>query len=180
MHKFGFTLPKSVDEAYNIDAQNGNALWTIEIAKEMTDIRVAFKFLEDGEDVPIGYDYVRCHIIFHIKIEEFRRKSRLVAGGHMTKTPDTMTYYSVVSRETVFLDLVIATLNDLEVKCGDGINVYITESIQEEVLTTLRPEFVNDARNQELIVCALYGLKSAGAAFRAHLGRCMQGLEYEP
>ena len=31
-----------------------------------------------------------------------------------------------------------------------------------------------------MIVRALYGLKSSGAAFRAHLGKCMQGLGYEP
>ena len=31
-----------------------------------------------------------------------------------------------------------------------------------------------------LIVRALYGLNSAGAAFHAHLAKCMQGLGYEP
>eukprot|EP00957_Ditylum_brightwellii_P060277 4577832-Ditylum_brightwellii.AAC.1 len=31
-----------------------------------------------------------------------------------------------------------------------------------------------------VVVRALYGLKSAGAAFRAHLGDCMKGLGYRP
>ena len=31
-----------------------------------------------------------------------------------------------------------------------------------------------------MIVRALYVLKSAGAAFCAHLGKCMEGLGYEP
>ena len=40
-------------------------------------------------------------MIFDVKIEDFRRKARLGAGGHMTDTPKYMTYSSVVSRYTV-------------------------------------------------------------------------------
>jgi hypothetical protein len=42
-----------------------------------------------------------------------------VAGGHQTKALETITYASVVSRETICLALTIASLNDLEVKLGD-------------------------------------------------------------
>ena len=45
---------------------------------------------------------------------------------------------------------------------------------------TFGPEFGDDAGNWALIVCALYGLKSAGASFHAHLGCFMQGLGHEP
>ena len=54
-----------------------------------------------------------------------RRKARFVAGGHMTKAPATLTYASVVSRETVRIALTIAALNGLQVKCGDVMNAYI-------------------------------------------------------
>ena len=40
-------------------------------------------------------------MVFDIKMEDFRQKARLVAGGHMTEAPATIMYASVVSRETV-------------------------------------------------------------------------------
>ena len=47
MHKFGVRFPKSVDEAYKLDAENGNVLWTNSIAKDISDVRVDFKSLVD-------------------------------------------------------------------------------------------------------------------------------------
>jgi hypothetical protein len=44
----------------------------------------------------------------------------------------------------------------------------------------LGPEFGEDAGKQALIVRALYGLKSAGAAFRNHLESCMDHLKWKP
>ena len=174
-HKFGVQLPKSVDEANRLDKMNGNNYWEASIAKEMKDVRVAFRILNEGETVPIGYSFVRCHMIFDVKMEDFRRKARLVAGGHMTETPATMTYASVVSRETVRLALKLAALNDLEVKCSDVMNAYITAPIEEKIWTTLGHEFGQDAGKRALIVRALYGLKSAGAAFRKHLWQVHAG-----
>ena len=57
----------------------------------MTDVKVAVKALYDGEDMPIGYAYFLCHVIFDVRMEGFLRKARLVDGGHITETPDTMT-----------------------------------------------------------------------------------------
>ena len=96
-----------------------SGLWADAIAKEMKDVRVAFKILADGQSVPIGYQKIPCHMIFHVKMEDFRRKARLVAGGHKTEAPATITYASVVSRETVHIALLMAALNDLKVKVGD-------------------------------------------------------------
>ena len=75
MHKFGVILPKSVDQAYKIDTQNGNILWNNTIAKDTTDVKATFKALEDGEDLPIGYAYLLCHMIFDVKTEDFRQKA---------------------------------------------------------------------------------------------------------
>ncbi len=41
------------------------------VAKEMKDIRVAFKILLDGQSVPIGYQKIPCYMIFDIKMEDF-------------------------------------------------------------------------------------------------------------
>jgi hypothetical protein len=117
-------------------------------------------------------------MIFDIKIVDFRRKARMVAGGHMTGAPMIMTYASVVSRETICIALTIAALNDLEVKAADILNAYISALIKEKVWCALGPEFGPDAGKSAIIVRALYGLKSAGAAFHAHLADCMQHLGY--
>ena len=66
-------------------------------------------------------------MIFDIKFaENFRRKARMVAGGHMTVTPSALTYSSAVSRDSVRILLTIAALNDLEVKAYDIQNAYLT------------------------------------------------------
>ena len=99
---------------------------------------------------------VTREMIFDIKMEDFRRKARLVAGGHMTKAPATITYASVVSRETVHIALLMAALNDLNVKVGDVLNAYITAPITEKVWTVLGPEFGTVMPVRVLSLCALY------------------------
>ena len=116
-HKFGVQVPKSAKHALELDKKNGNTFWQYSIAKETNNVRVAFQILDENEEVTIGYKFICYHMIFDVKMEDFRRKSRLVAGGHMTDTPAAITYASVVSRESVRLALMIAALNALEVKC---------------------------------------------------------------
>ncbi len=114
--QIGIKVPRHVAEAYTLDKKNGNTLWADSIAKEMKNVRIAFKILANGDKVPIGFQRMRCHMIFDIKMEDLRRKSRLVAGGHMTDAPATTTFVSMVSRETVRIALTLAGLNDLQVK----------------------------------------------------------------
>ena len=58
-------------------------------------------------------------MIFDVKLGEyFHRKAHLVAGGHMTDTPTSMTYSSVISRDSVHICLTLAALNDLKVLLG--------------------------------------------------------------
>jgi hypothetical protein len=59
-------------------------------------------------------------------------------------------------------------------------NAYIQAPVTEKIWTTLGSEFGEDAGNMAIIIRAIYGLKSSGAAFRKHLGECMQGLDYTP
>ena len=132
--------------------------------------------LDGDENVPIVYSFVCCHVVFYAKMEDFFRKAHFVAGGHMIDIPATMTYICVITCENVCLALVISELNDLDVRCGDVMYAYITAQFEEQIWTTLGTEFGPDAGKRELFVCALYCLKSFGAAFRAHLGQCMKGL----
>jgi hypothetical protein len=177
-HKFGIEVPKTAKEALDLDRKNANTLWADAIAKEMKEVCIAFNILPDGHSSRIGYQKIPCHIVFDVKMEDFRQSARLVAGGHRTKAPATITYASVVSRETVRLALTIASLNDLEVKVRDVLNAYITAPVKEKVWTVLGPEFGHDTGKSDIIVCALYGFKSAGAALRAHLASFMHQMGY--
>ena len=98
----------------------------------------------------------------------------------MTETPKCMTYSSVVGRETVRISLTIAALNDLQVKAGDVMIAYVTAPCSEKIWTVLGKEFGTDQGKKSIIVSALYGLKSSGAAFHAHLADCMRIKGYTP
>ena len=65
-HKFGIEVPRTFAEAHALDNKNGNTLWADAIAKEMKNVRITFKILENGERIPIGYQRMRCHIVFNM------------------------------------------------------------------------------------------------------------------
>jgi hypothetical protein len=89
-----------------------------------------------------------------VKMETFHWKACLVAGGHMTEvTSGTMTYASVVFRESVWIALKLAALNNLEVKTADIENAYLTAPIGEKIWCTLGPEFGEDAGKQGCNYC---------------------------
>jgi hypothetical protein len=113
-------------------------------------------------------------MISNLKIEDFQQKACMFAGGHMTGAPTIMTYAIVVSRETIRIALTIAALNDLKVKAADIPNAYISAPIKKKVWCTLGPDFGPATGRSAIIVHALYELKSARAAFHAHLADCMQ------
>lgn len=87
-HKYGIRIPKSVKEALEVDRANGDTQWWDSIRKEMDNVRVAFEVYEGKVEDLVGYQKVKCHVIFDVKLgENFRRKARLVTGGHTTETP---------------------------------------------------------------------------------------------
>ena len=104
--------------------QNGNTLWWDAICKEMRNVRPAFEVFEGTKgQLPVGYQFMKCHMIFDIKYREnIRHKARLVAGG---QTPATLTYSSVVSRDSVRIALTVAALNDLKVMTCYIQNAYL-------------------------------------------------------
>ena len=133
-HKFGIRLPHSVKEALAIDKENGDTLWWDAICKEMKNVRVAFEEYDGDVKDLVGYKKLNCHMIFDIKMgENFRRKARLVADGHKTATPSTITYSSVVSRDSVRIALTVAALNDLKILACDILNAYLTAPCRQAV-----------------------------------------------
>jgi hypothetical protein len=131
-HKYGVRLPKSVAEALALDKENNNTLWYNAIQKELKNVKVAFHFLTEEEQTPVGYKEIPCHIIFDVKMD-FTRKARFIAGGHKTDPPSSITYSSVVTRDSVRIAFLIAALNDLDVQTADIGNAYINADAREKV-----------------------------------------------
>ena len=180
-HKYGIRVPRSVKEALEIDMSNGNSLWQDAIEKEMINIRPALEVWENDEDKLIGYQKIKCHMIFDIKLgENFRRKARYVAGGHMTETPASLTYSSVVARDSVRIAFVLAALNDLDIRACDIQNAYLTADCREKIYTIAGPEFGSERGKIMVVKKALYGLKSSGAAFRALLAKRLYEIGFLP
>ena len=74
---------------------------------------------------------------FDGKIEDFRRKARLLAGGQVTEPPSTMTYVIVVSRDTLRIALTLDALNYLPAKVADIQNAYIIAPVTDKIWTVL-------------------------------------------
>ena len=161
-----------VNEACVIDKKNGIMVCQDAIQKKMENVKIAFQIIPEDEKPPNGFQDVNCYMVFDIKMEDFQRKVCLVAVGHMTHTPDIITYSSVVMRETVCIALTMVALHDLEVKAANVLNTNVMVLNCENIWTVL------DAGKSAVIVKALYRLKSAGASFRAHLAQCMQEFGY--
>jgi hypothetical protein len=112
----------------------------------MSKVCIAFEVLEDNNEPSPTFQEMRSHRVFDVKMEDFQRKARVVAGGHMTKpSSGTFTYASVVSRESVRIVLPLAALNDLDVRTADIENAYLTAPVGEKIWCRLGPEFGQDA-----------------------------------
>ncbi len=124
-------------------------------------------------ELPPGFKRLR-HMIFDIKMGgNFRRKARLIANGNEAEAPATLTYSSVVSRDSVRIALTIASLNKLEILACDIQNAYLTADCREKVYVIAGPEFGSEEGKAMIVRKALHGLKTSGAAFRAHLAETL-------
>ena len=73
----------------------------------------------------------------------------------------------------------MAALNDIDLLAADIGNAYLNAPTREKVYTTAGLEFGAELQGQSiLIVRALYGLKSSGAAWRSHLAGTLQSIGF--
>jgi hypothetical protein len=178
--KYGIELPKTVKRALEIDKETGTTYWRDAIRKEMKAVQKAFEILEDDAPNPVGHTLIDCHMVFDIKAD-FTRKARYVAGGHQTEPPASITYASVVSRESVRIAFMLAALNGVEVKVADLSNAYLNAPVREKIYTICGPEFGPLEGKRARIVRALYGLKSAGFSWRSLLAQVLHDdLKFTP
>ena len=73
-------------------------------------------------------------MIFDINMDRnFTRGDRFVAGGHTTDLPASITYSSVVSRDSLRVSFILAELNDIDVFAADIGNAYLNPPCREKV-----------------------------------------------
>ena len=134
-------------QAIKFDHENVNTLWQDTMCQDMNNVQPAFDPQEKPEgDIPSGYQYIKCHLIFDIKMgDKFLQKACFLTGGHMAETPDTLTYNSVVSRDSVNIDLTIAALNGLDILSYDIQNYDLTANFRENIWTRAGLEFGSEA-----------------------------------
>ena len=109
IYKNGFRVPRTPEEAIEIDKENGNTRWQDAIALEINQILdyQTFKDLGYGAPGPPGYQKIKLHFVFDVK-HDGRHKARLVAGGHLTETPVDSVYSGVVSQRSLRLVIFLA------------------------------------------------------------------------
>jgi len=180
-------VPKTVQEALAIDERTGTEFWRKAIDKEMSKVKVAWKVHDEGTPEEaregkvidmIGYQEIKCHLIFDVKMD-FTRKARFVAGGHTTEAPGSITYSSVVTRDSIRLAFLIAGLNGLKVLAADVTNAYLNAPCREKIWFEGQIETGPDKGKILIVVRALYGLKSSSAAWRADLARVLREMNFD-
>jgi hypothetical protein len=177
-HKYGIEIPTSVENAMEIDRSNNNTFWKNALAKEMTEVGVAFEVLEEDMKAPIGWSKVTGHLVWDVKMD-FTRKARWVLDGHRTPNPIGSTYAGVVSRDSIRIAFTYAALNGVDVFAADIRNAYLQAPSSQKDYIFCGPEFgIENVGKVALIRRALYGGKSAGKACRNHLRSCMRHLDF--
>ena len=176
-----------MEEALRLDEANGNHFWEDAVKKEMGKVKVAYRTHEAHTPEEVrkrlapeltGYKEITCHLIFDVKMD-FTRKARFVANGAKTEAPASITYSSVVSRDSVKLAFLIAALNDLDILACDIGNAYLNAPCREKIWFKAGRECGADMGKVMIITRALYGLKSSGASWRAMLSKSILEMGFQ-
>ena len=99
-YKYGFEVPRNYTDAERFDKKIDNHNWMKANKLEHEQLKEYEVFTYQGRfagcRIPCGYQLVRVHIIFDVKVDR-RHKARVVADEHLTATPTESVYSGVVS-----------------------------------------------------------------------------------
>jgi hypothetical protein len=161
--KYEGELPKSVTRALDIDKEIGMTFWRDALKKEMKNIMMAFKILNNNDLIPPGYQQIPGNIVLDIKAD-FTQKARFVAGGHVL-TLLHLLHMPVLSQGTACaLRSPLLISNGLNIKGANAQNESINSPTQAKYWIQCGTELGHHQGKQALIVRALYGLKGSALA----------------
>ena len=96
----------------------------------------------------------------------------------MTDIPAYLTYSSIVLYDSVQISFVIADLNRLDILAADIGNAYLNYLCREKIYFLAGAEFGNWKDASVVVVRAIYGFKSNGAAWRSHCAETMRYIDF--
>ena len=183
VYKFGVRLPRNVQEAYDLDAKNGNTYWADAIKTELGQIIDYKVFRSVGKNAPApqGYQQIPIRIVFDVK-QSLKRKARMVARGDKTNPPRESVYSGVASMRSLRIVCFLAELNGLQLTGGDVGNAYLEAYTTEKVCFKAGKEFREFGLEGHMLVIekALYGLRTSGARFHAKFADTLRQLGFVP
>jgi hypothetical protein len=163
-YKFGILLPTDRNHAFRIDKDNDDHLWDTSLGTEVDQIAEynTYRNVGRGAKPPRDHQRIRVHFVFDVK-HDLRRKSRLVAGGHMTSPPNDSIYSGVVTLRSLRLCMFLGKLNGLDVDAADVGNAFLMAYTKEKLFIIAGPEFGDLQGCLLIIVKTLYGLRTSRA-----------------
>ena len=143
-YKYGFEVPRNYAVAERLNIKNDNHYWMNANKLEHVQLKEYDVFTDKGRfagcRIPRGYQLIRVHTIFDVKVDR-RHKARVVADGHLTATPTESVYSGVVSLQGFWTCLFIGELDSLEPWTTNIGNAYLEVLTSEKVCIRARPEF---------------------------------------
>ena len=98
----------------------------------------------------------------------------------MTEAPSSITYASVVTRDSVRLAFLIAALNGLDIFACDVGNAYLNAPCCEKIWFLGGAEVGTEQQGKVLVITrALYGFKSSGASWCTTLAATLIDMGFE-
>ena len=157
--KFGLEVPNLNDirRSLLIDDETSTSHWRDALTREAKTGLPALSILEDDENVPPGFKFIELLTIFDIKMD-LTRKARICARSDQTEAPSSIRYTSVVTRESIQIGFVLASLNGLEVLTADVAGAYLNAPCAEKVYTILGEEFGDYAGHKAIVIMALWSV----------------------
>ena len=191
--KYGVRVPSTVEEAYQLDAENGDTLWADAIALEI-DALMRMRTLNFPKnnheraqmalDIKThGYQYAATWIVFDVKANG-RRKARLVIGGHMVDSDNLDKFCTHMTSESNRILMTIADHMGYDVNVGDINNAYLCASTNEKIYTIGGLAFVKGghALHEDDVAFAAkaqYGLGTSGFEWYMMLADQLRALGYK-
>ena len=132
-YKFGVKIPRNYSEALRFDDDNKNDLWKEAMQKEVAQILEYNTFDNIGINgkLPDGYKKIGLQFVLDCN-HNYRRKARMVDGGHRTDPPKDSTYSSIVSLCGLRIVMFIGELNGMTLRTGDIGNAYLEAMTTEK------------------------------------------------
>ena len=155
----GVKVPKNQEQAVQFDEENGNILWQ-DAEKEEIDQMFEHNVLLDNcghcstTREPPGHKKIKLHIVYACKQHDWRRKARIITGGHLTDALLESVYSGVVSlcgmiRLIVFLSELV---NNLEVYQTDIGDAFLEARTTEKVFIVAGGEFVGELKDHIFVI----------------------------